>query len=325
MRYLVFFLSLLLMPVCANGQTDLFGGLIRTKGYVVGAKLSASGLHQMIGDTTWNHIGLNHPQLKGIAADPMHPDTLYLACGNGILRSYDGGTHWRITTGWEVTEVQDVAVDPTDPAQIYAASSYGVWRSADRGETWVEATGGLPKKYTQVVKVDAEGHVLIGTEGGVYRSIDKGVTWQSVGPKDVHILALAQSAAQPNRWIAGTQKQGVLLSYDGGNTWNRVGGNMANAHIYSVSFHPTTPDRIVAGGWDTGLMMSTNGGKKWKRYTKGLPVPHLYQVLFDAYTPDRLWVATVEAGLFRSDDFGAHWEYAGLDGTLIFELTHLRR
>lgn len=324
MRHTFLLIALLWLPASVLAQADLYAGLIRTKGYVVGAKLSASGLHQLAGDTTWTHIGWNHPQVRGIAADPQHPDTLYLACGNGLLRSYDGGMHWRITTGWEVTEVQDVAVDPTGSARLYAATSYGVWRSADRGETWTEATGGLPKKYTQVVKVDGEGHVLIGTEGGVYRSVDHGVTWQSVGP-DMPILDLDQSTAQPNRWAAATQMQGLLLSHDGGKTWHRTGGETAEARVYSVSFHPTNPDHLAAGGWETGLLRSTDGGKTWTRHTDGLPVPHLYQVLFDAYTPDRLWAATVEAGLYRSDDLGATWHYAGLDGTLIFELTHLRK
>jgi hypothetical protein len=53
------------------------------------------------------------------------PDgTLWSACGNGVLRSTNQGRTWRITTGWEVTEVLNVAVDPNHPARVAAATAY---------------------------------------------------------------------------------------------------------------------------------------------------------------------------------------------------------
>ena len=39
--------------------------------------------------------------------------TIWCACGNGVLRSTDGGYSWRTTTGWEVTEVLKVKAAET--------------------------------------------------------------------------------------------------------------------------------------------------------------------------------------------------------------------
>ncbi len=139
--------ALLLLPSVAQGQHQLFAGLIRTKGYVVGSPLSASGLFRFAGaDTNWTHIGWNHPRISAVAFDPDDPDTFYLAAGSGVLRTMDGGKSWRLVTGWDVTEAQDVVVDPNAPERVYAATAYGIWRSRDRGQTWTapEEAGRLP-------------------------------------------------------------------------------------------------------------------------------------------------------------------------------------
>jgi hypothetical protein len=44
-------------------QETLYNAYWNSKGYVVGAKLSQSGLHRWEGDTTWTHLGWNTPQI----------------------------------------------------------------------------------------------------------------------------------------------------------------------------------------------------------------------------------------------------------------------
>ena len=314
--------ALLRPPATAQQPSVLHAGLIKTQGYVVGAPLVASGLQRFDGGETWTHLGWNIPRVSGLAYDPTNPDILFLACGNGGLRSLDGGRSWRITTDWRVTEVQDVAVDPNEPTLAYLATAYGVWATTDRGETWREANDGLSKKYTQAVAADRTHarRVFAGTEGGLFVSEDGALSWTQVAAFE-DVLDIQQSPTAPQTWLAGTQNDGVLTSSDGGRTWQPARQRtLRQATIYAVAIDPNDASRMAAAGWDTNVLISTNGGRSWKQRGKRLPTPHFYEIIFDPNVPGRLWAATVEKGIFYSDDLGQHWTPAGMDGTLVFDM-----
>src|SRR5690606_35842277 len=97
---------------------------------------AASGFYRRDAAGAWVHSGWQNVRCAGLALDPRDRRTVFLACGNGVLRSRDGGASWRVTTDWRVTEVLDVALDPFAPGSVYAATAYGPWHSADDGETW---------------------------------------------------------------------------------------------------------------------------------------------------------------------------------------------
>lgn len=316
------------LPAAAQPTPTLYAGLNKSKGYVVGSALAQSGMHRYAGDTTWVHIGWNHPQVRGVGMRPDSLDVLFIAAGNGVMRSRDGGRSWRILTDWRVTEVLDVAVDPNAPDEVYAASSYGMIRSLDGGDTWADVSrfATVPdQRYTQTLALDRTraGRLVAGTWEGLYLSEDRGETWQPVGPRGTEVTDVQQSAADPSLWMAATQFDGVLLSRDGGRTWQGVRGPLAKASVYAVTPDPTDARRMAAAGWNTGVYVSANGGRSWTRRTRGLPIDDFYQVLYDPNRPGRLWAATVEEGIYYSDDQGRSWQSAGMDGTLFFDLKFL--
>jgi photosystem II stability/assembly factor-like uncharacterized protein len=316
---------LLFAGTAAAQDAVLYAGLIKSKGYTVGSPLSASGLHRFDGDTTWTHIGWNHPRISAVAADPTDSNVLYLAGGNGGLRSLDGGQSWVITTDWRVTESQGIAVDPNAPNHVYIATTYGVWRTEDQGETWTEANDGFVEKYTQAVLVDRSqaGRVFAATDGGIYVLESGAQSWSLAGAEGSHINDIQQSVSDPTVWIAATRDQGVLLSSDHGKTWRFAKGNIGKSTLYGVAIDPFDANNMAAAGWKTGVYVSTDGGKSWRQHKKGLPNPDFYEVVFDANVPGRIWAATIEAGIFHSDDMGRTWDYAGLDGTLVFDMVFI--
>ncbi len=329
LAFLICFGQLLIFlshPTMAQTQPKLYAGLAKSKGYVVGSKLAASGLHRCDGDQVWTHLGWSIPRVSAISSDPQNPDIIFLACGNGAARTRDGGITWRMTTDWRVTEAQDIAVDPNALQHVYLATAYGVWRTPDRGETWTESNVGIAKKYTQALKVDRTqaGRVLIGTEGGVYLSADGATSWSRVGPQDVTVLDLDQSQTTPSLWLAATQDQGVLLSHDRGETWQKPKGNIAKTAIYGVAIDPFNAQNLAAASWDVGMFVSIDGGKSWQQRNAGLPVRHLYETVFDANRAGRLWAATFEEGVFYSDDFGGTWRDAGMRGAIVFDMVFMR-
>ena len=309
----------------AEGEATMYGALIFSKGYVVGSKLVASGLQRRDGDTTWTHLGHNNPRVNAVADDPARPDTLFVAAGNGALRTYDGGHSWRIVTDWRVTEVQDVALDPHAPEAVYLGTAYGVWRSLDGGDTWTAANDGIPvgETYVEAIEVDrtTPGRVLAGTDDGVFVSTDRAHTWTRAGAAGVAILDLKQSRLDPALWLAAAYRNGLWLSRDGGASWAPAGPAATRAHsIHGVALDPHDARRLAAVGWDTGVLVSDDGGHTWRQHTDGLPTDDFYEVIWDANVPGRLWVATLEEGLYYSDDLGASWTYGGLYGTLVFDL-----
>ncbi|MGA7304792.1 MAG: hypothetical protein WBW88_07955 [Rhodothermales bacterium] len=299
-------------------QSTLYVGLGNSKGYVVGAKLQESGLFRYVQDTTWAHMGWNHPFVSGIAYGKT-TGTWHLATGNGEFRSADGGKTWKITTGWRVTEAQHIAIDHFDEHLIYLATSYGIWHSVDDGMTWYESSEGMKEHYTQAIVTDRKTprRALAATEGGVYVTSDASAHWALVGPV-APMIDIAQSAANPDRWITGSRAGSAYLSKDGGVTWNL--SKDADSEVTGVAADPTSADRFAFVTYGSGAFLTEDAGQSWRQIGDGLPTPYLDELVFDPNAPGRLWIGTKEAGIFHSDDSGATWTYAGMNGTMVYDM-----
>ncbi len=300
----------------------LFAAVLETRGYVVGTANAAAGLHRLDA-AGWTHLGWQNVRSHGLCFQPNRPAHGFMAASNGVFRTGDGGRTWRITTGWEITEVLDVAIDPFDPARIYASSAYGVWVSEDDGEHWRASGTGIPEPlytYCPVIEADrtVSGVILVGSEGGLFRSEDGGATWHPVGPA-APVRHLAQSAADAALWIAVTSDQGVFLSRDGGRRWLPAGPlGSGMVILYTSALDPADPDRMAVGGYETGVWVSDTGGRSWRRFGGRLPQPTVHALLFESGPGGRLWAGTAGGGLFVGD--GASWRHAGLSEATIYDL-----
>jgi photosystem II stability/assembly factor-like uncharacterized protein len=288
---------------------------------VGGDKEGAAGLYRHTADTSWVHLGWGNTRNFGLDAVSSEPGTIFLACGNGVLRTLDNSGSWTVTTGWEITEVLDVAIDPSAPTHVYAATAYGVWRSPDQGETWTEVNRGIPaptSTFTQTIAADRRqaGHLVVGSEEGLYRTTSGGTHWRPVGPRDVAIRDVVQSAAQPRQWLAGTEEDGVLRSRDGGKTWSFVGADVGMETVYAVAFDPSNEDRVAAAGFEGGVFVSDDGGETWT--PAGLADRRIHALAFDVEQTGRLWAGTLGDGVFYQDATGEDWQYGGLDGAVIW-------
>jgi len=321
-RIFLFVLCVFIFQTNRAFPQKLYVSVLQTHNYVVGSNNAPSGLYRFESDTTWTHLGWENVRNFGLTADPKNNETIFLACGNGILRSTNEGETWKITTGWQVTEVLDVTIDPFNTKQIYAATAYGVWRTTDRGETWHSSSKGLNPKFVQTIEADrrAKYRVIVGGEKGLFVSDNRGEHWAPIIPVDVPIRDIHQNYKSPKIWLAGTEDHGLLISRDFGSTWQFAEGDISNETIYAVASDPNNPKNMVAGGFQTGVYVSANGGKKWKKHLDGLPVINIHALSFDPQKKLRIWAGTVGAGVYFSDNFGKTWNYAGLDGAEIWDM-----
>lgn len=297
----------------------LHAAVLETRNYIVGAANAPSGLYTRSPAGAWSHTGWRNVRSFGLTVDGTDPRTVYLAAGNGVLRSCDSGETWRVTTDWRVAEVLDVVVDPFVPDTIYAATAYGPWSSPDGGETWqpMGPPGTQPDTtFMPVLVPDAgcPGRLTAGTEDGLFTSADAGHTWLPVGPRGP-VRALVQHPKRLEIWLAGTGGRGLLLSEDGGATWSTRGSETT---VYAVACDPAEPERMAAAGFETGLLTSEDGGRTWTQRALDLPTRALHALAFDPDVSGRLWLGTVGEGVFITDDSGATCAEAGLPETTVY-------
>ncbi len=301
----------------AFAQHRLFLGAHTSKGWVVGAKLQPSGLFARA-PNGWTLLGYPHPAIITLDYDPRDPHVLYIAAGNGCIRSADSGRTWTITTGWEVTETQDVSVDRNRPDHVWIGLPDGVAVTRDQGGTWSRVDLGVKRQYTQTVAVDraTAGRVLAGTEGGVLLTEDDGATWRLAGPELKMTTHLEQSPYDSRRWIATTQSSGAFESSDGGAAWSRIPG-VPRGTLHNVAFDPAHPKRIAIAGWGAGIAVSDDGGVTWSRRDRGLPSRNIWRAVFDPDRSGTLYASVHEEAVFVSGDAGRTWRKAGLEGSLV--------
>ena len=300
-----------------QAQYTLYACVTNTRDYVVGAKLSPSGLFQK-SQSGWQHEGYNHPFLTAIDYD-TDPSILYLAAGNALIRAVDHGQTWKFLTGSDVTELRDVAVDRNAPGTLYFAYSHGIRVSRDRGATWQEIGGGLHRKYTEALRVDRRqsGVLLAGGEEGIFRSEDAGRSWRIAGAAGFQITRIEQSPHDPCAWLATTRKGGIFASHDCGKTFENVGRVGVGRNLYDVAFDPTEAKRVAIAGWDPGVLVSEDAGQTWQPRNTGLPGLAVVGVIFDPMKPGRMYSGVSDQALYVSEDGGRNWSKDGLEGTAV--------
>ena len=89
---------------------------------------------------TWQLVGQNYPfggGVTAVAVHPSNPDIVYVAAGNQVHRTTDGGITWSpLLPSGNLFNADRMKIDPVNPQKILAASSNGVYVSTDGGGTW---------------------------------------------------------------------------------------------------------------------------------------------------------------------------------------------
>lgn len=156
------------------------------------------------GAETWHElplpVGVNGP--TGIAADPFHPQRLYLSAwaravgmrgeGGGIYVSEDAGRHW-VASLTSDQHVYDITPEARLPGTVYASGfESSAWVSRDSGAHW-QRISGFDFKWGHRVVLDPEDphKVYITTFGG-------GV-WHGQVTTEPAILDIATPEMEPHR------------------------------------------------------------------------------------------------------------------------------
>lgn len=299
-----------------NPESTVYVSVVATKLFVVGAANPRTGIHfqHPSADTVWQHTGAVNIRAFGVAVQPgTDRKVLYIASGNGVHKSTDGGATWKITTGWNITEVQCVSPDPFDPGRVYCGTPYGVFRSTDGCRTWQEASAGLGSRFISQVTASplVKGQVYCATESGAYISTDGATTWKRMGLSVGGVRTLVQHPRNAAVFAAGTEDHGLYMSTDGGNVWTRREAGIDHLTFYAIAFDPTAPDTMYASGYVTGVYRSVDGGTTWKRVNDGLSVLSFKCLAVDPRDSRRVYAGAYWGGVYVTEDRGGHWRSIG--------------
>lgn len=310
-------------PRSAGDRSTVRASVLATHLFVVGAANPETGVFvQHPGDdTVWSHTGSKTIRAFGIAPGPgAGGRVMYIAGGNGVHLTRDGGRTWKITTDWRVTEVMCVAPETSDTNTVYCSTPYGIFKTTDGCATWNVMNTGLASLYVPCVIVGRKGGLFCVSEDGLYESPDGAGHWERMGLSVHGTRVLAQSPFDPSFLVAGTEEFGLFVSHDGGGVWTRSEAGVDHMTFYAVAFDPVNPSVVYAGGYVTGVYKSVDGAKTWKRTNEGLANLTVHAIAVDPLDCNRVYAATLWGGVYASTDGGANWKSAGLSGAQVWSI-----
>jgi BNR/Asp-box repeat len=305
-------------------------------------------------DAAWSvESHLTDYDVRCLAADPAHPQTVYAGTQNaGVLRSDDGGQTWR-TMGLTGYQVKSLVVSRAVPDTIYAGTRPAlVFVSHDGGASWKELTAfrsirsrwlwfsPAEKPFTAYVQAlalspDDPGVIVAGIEAGaVVRSEDGGKTWsghRSGALRDCHSLAYHP---QHSGWVyeGGGTGAGVSVSRDAGATWAQPRGGLDRHYGWAVAAdraHPEVwyaslspgPTKAHSANNAQAFIFRATGGADWQKLSGGLPQPlnaMPYALLTDPTHSGHVYAGLSNGQVWHSADYGDTW------GRLAFDLPAIR-
>jgi photosystem II stability/assembly factor-like uncharacterized protein len=267
------------------------------------------------GGATWTSIAIDST-VYGLLVDPDDGNIVYAGSnGDGVYKSTDGGDSFERVGSPEVGVVFSIVKSGN---KLYAGTAGGgVSVSEDGGVTWTNT--GVSQGQGLILSVDSAGSVYLGTnfDGAfVLPDDDHNATWRRLAWDQLKTCACQQGHAlaidpsDHNHIFFTTNDGGLLVTEDGGLTWQDGGINGFVARApRAVAFDPQQPWRVYASSIAGGLFKSEDGGKHWQRrrfgsstnYTTGISVdPFDHSVYVATFT--NLGIQT--NGIWRSTDFG---------------------
>jgi len=241
--------------------------------------------------------------VSDIAVNPINPDIIYLATGDGdggntysigILKSTNGGINWQIAGN--NLAVQDgityrrIIIHPSNPSVLIAAGSYGIFKTTDSGLSWTQIqTGEFKDLQFKPGNPDIIYAASYNRWGGadIYRSLNGGNTFSQlttgINSSEVNRIVLGTTPANPEIvyvLCSAASDNGFHAIYKSTNsgdnwtetfnvssanllTWSSTGAGSGGQGSYDLAMTVSLTDANTIYVGGVNIWKSTDGGSNW--------------------------------------------------------------
>ena len=227
---------------------------------------------------TWRNVTNGIGAVDMLAIDPVDADTVYAAAGRRLMKTTDGGRHWRELLSYPRPTA--ILIDPANRETVYIGSTCGPY-------------------YPEAIDFS----------GGIFKSSNGGTTWKLAmngfkGWPEICVNQLALDPASPDHLFSDAKFADAKQwwTFDGAARWDTTADPIP---VRAVVPHPLYP-LTRYGLTPTAILVSSDGGLTWRPTAgHGLPSGGLASMTIDPNT-GRLFLGT-SGGVFRSGDGGENW------------------
>lgn len=295
--------------------------------------------------------------VSSIAIDPLHPDTIYIASGDGdagdtyslgVMKSTDGGDTWTSTgldwSNYTSRRISKILINPNNTNIILAATSDGIYKSVNGGDDWTKAQSG---NFKDMEFKPEDPTVVYACGTYLYKSIDSGDDFSRItngipASTSVNRLALAVTDANPEFLyivagdVSNSSFYGFYRSTDSGESFTEMatspnllgyeinGSDDGGQSWYdlAIAASPIDSNEVYVGG--VNIWKTLDGGTTWNinthwyYYTNSYPYVHAD--IHDLIFHGSVLYAGTDGGIFRTNNYGSDWQdiSAGLATTQFY-------
>lgn len=224
-----------------------------------------------------------------------------------------------------------VIINQKEPNIVYAGIDVGgIYKSTDYGDSWMPVNKGLQwptDRLAAALTIDQKQRIMylgVGNsqKGGIFKSSDHGKSWQLLTRK-VKFDRIGVSRPKGRGLIvvdpgdskiiyAGSYKDGIFKTTDGGITWLRKG--LDGKCVSSLLINPANPQIVYASSvigkergkdFQGGIFKSSDGGDGWIKI--GDMIGDAHQLVMDPTNPNIIYAACGGQGIFKTIDGGNVW------------------
>ena len=245
--------------------------------------------------------------VESLAVDPGNADIVYAGTWHLPWKTSDGGKKWtNIKEGLIVdSDIFSIVLDPNDPSTIYMSACSGIYKSKNAGALFSKIQG-IPTeaRRTRVLMQDPENLQVVyaGTTQGLYKTENAGKTFRLLTSPDLIVNDVFVDPRNSNHVMLATDRSGVLVSQDGGETFAGSNAGVSERKVESLLVDSKDAERLYAGVLNDkaygGVFVSTDGGSRWAQTGAGLDGRDVFAL---AETKDGTVVAGTNDGIFVLD------------------------
>jgi photosystem II stability/assembly factor-like uncharacterized protein len=235
----------------------------------------SSGLYRSDdGGQTWNYalenLALSEPlPVTTVATSPAfaHDGTVLAGVPGGLFHSTDGGMNWKaLIFPNPPPTVSSLTFSPNfeqDETVFAGTMEDGVFISRNGGENWVAWNFGLLDLNVMSLAISpnfsTDETIYAGAESGIFRSTNGGRAWREIELPFGYEAVLCMALTSSGDLYAGTEGQGLWVTRDDSETWQRLGEAQIDEPVNSIQL---AGERVFAFT-SAGLWFSTDSGSTW--------------------------------------------------------------